>query len=160
MDFFFSENTVNGESKKSQQVFLQLCLSHLCVHALQHRASLFLADSQDSLFSGFLWCPTPLFQSGPNLTWAGLSLTLRLPNGLSWWCFHVHVCFFQCNPFSPNQPSHSNFTKGGKEEESNCGEDFATGFPSPAFLLPYPCLLKQEKMMYVFCSLLHYVCLC
>ena len=46
---------------------------------------------------------------------------------------------------------------GGREEESNCGEDFATGFPSPTFLLPSPCLLKQEKIMYEFCSLLHYV---
>lgn len=42
------------------------------------------------------------------------------------------------------------------EEESNCGKDFATGFPSLAFVLPSPYLLKQ-KIKYMFCSLLHYV---
>lgn len=29
--------------------------------------------------------------------------------------------------------------------------------PSPAFLLPFPCLLMWEEIVYVSCSLLHYV---
>lgn len=86
---------------------------------------------------------------------SGLSLMLQLLSGLSWWCFHIHVWFSQCDPFSPNQPSLISL-RSGREEESNRGEDFATGFPSPAFLLPSACLLNQ-KIMYVFCSLLHYV---
>lgn len=63
--------------------------------------------------------------------------------------------FSQCNPFSPNQPFHSNVTKEG-EEESSCGKDIATGFPSTA-LLPFLCLLKKEKITSTFCSLFHYV---